>query len=411
MFYGWYIVSAGALLMAYYGWLVIYGFTAFVNPIAATFGWSYAQISFAMSIRGMETGILNPFLGMAVDRWPARKLALIGVVLFGLGLFYLSRVTNLTMFYIGSMIMALGSSLAITMVPTTTIARWFKRDIGKASGILATGTGIGGVFIPLLVKTIDMYGWENALLISAVTSWVIGIPLSFVFLSRPEDHGMLPDGKSQDDSGNDSIPMPQGTNNDVKWIIKTRAFWYIGAASMFQMAAMNAAVVHMMPCLTGVGMKRSSAGLVAMLVPLVSLPVRIPFGMLADVFKKKYVMAFSIFLLGVGILLFRFIDGSSFVLTLVFAITLGFGMGGFMPIRPPIIREYFGTQSFGTIFGLTSIFITIGAVASPPLAGWVYDTLGTYNPMWLILGGLAMVGAIVMLIIPPTHKQSESPIR
>ena len=180
---------------------------------------------------------------------------------------------------------------------------------------------------------------------------------------------------------------------------------------MFQMAAMNAAVVHMMPYLTSVGMKRSSASLVAMLVPLVSLPVRIPFGMLADVFKKKYVMAFSISLIGVGVLLFRFIDGSSFVLTLVFAITLGFGMGGFMPIRPPIIREYFGTQNFGTIFGLTSIFITIGAVASPPLAGWVYDTLGTYDPMWLILGGLAMVGAIVMLIIPPTHKQSESPIR
>jgi MFS family permease len=405
MFYGWYIVSAGALLMAYYGWLVIYGFTTFVNPIAVTFGWSYAQISFAMSIRGMETGILNPFLGMAVDRWPAKRLALIGVVLFGLGLFYLSRVTNLAMFYIGSMIMALGSSLAFTMVPTTTIARWFKRDIGKASGILATGTGIGGVFIPLLVKIIDMYGWENALLISAITSWVIGIPLSFIFLNRPEDHGMLPDGKSRDDSGNGSIPMAQGTNNAVKGIIKTRAFWYIGAASLFQMAAMNGVIVHMMPCLTSVGMKRSSASLVAMLVPLVSLPVRIPFGLLADVFKKKYVMAFSIFLLGVGTLLFQFIDGSSFVLILVFAITLGFGMGGFMPLRPPIIREYFGTQNFGTIFGLTSIFITIGAVTSPPLAGWVYDTLGTYDPMWSILGGLTMVGAMVMLIIPPAHKQ------
>jgi MFS family permease len=409
MFYGWYIVSAGAILMAYYGWLVIYGFTAFVNPIAATFGWSYAQISLAMSIRGMETGILNPFLGMAVDRWPAKRLALIGIVLFGLGLFYLSRVTNLAMFYIGSMIMALGSSLAITMVPTTTIARWFKRDIGKASGILATGTGIGGVFIPLLVKMIDKYGWENALLMSAVSSWVIGIPLSFLFLSRPEDYGVLPDGKSQDDSGSGSIPMAQGVNNDVMSVIKTRAFWYIGTASLFQMAAMNAAVVHMMPCLTSVGMKRSSASLVAMLVPLVSLPVRIPFGMLADVFKKKYVMAFSIFLLGVGTLLFRFIDGSSFVLTLAFAITLGFGMGGFMPLRPPIIREYFGTQSFGTIFGLTSIFITIGAITSPPIAGWVYDTLGTYDPIWLLLGGLTMVGATVMLILPPAQIQSKPP--
>ena len=127
MFYGWYIVAAGSLLMAYYGWVVIYGFTAFINPIAATFGWSYTQISLAMSIRGMETGILNPFLGAAVDRWPARRLAIIGIIVFGAGLLFLSQTTNLAMFYIGSLIFAFGGSLAIQMVPTTTVARWFRK--------------------------------------------------------------------------------------------------------------------------------------------------------------------------------------------------------------------------------------------------------------------------------------------
>ena len=51
--------------------MFLYGFTAFMTPIAATFGWSYAQVALASSIAGMETGALNPLVGMAADRWPA----------------------------------------------------------------------------------------------------------------------------------------------------------------------------------------------------------------------------------------------------------------------------------------------------------------------------------------------------
>jgi MFS family permease len=185
-----------------------------------------------------------------------------------------------------------------------------------------------------------------------------------------------------------------------------RAFWLIGIASFFQMAAMSAVTVHIMPYLTSLGVERARAGMIAMLVPLLSLAVRIPFGLLADKFPKKYVMSFTIGILSVGLFLFRLADGSSFGLMLLFAITIGFGMGGFMPLRPPIIREYFGTKNFGTIFGLTSVFITIGVVVSPPLVGWVFDTLGVYDPAWLVLGFLALAGAIIMLTIPPTVRKS-----
>lgn len=406
MFYGWYLVTAGALLMAYTGGALIYGFTAFINPIVATFSWSYAQISLAISIRGAETGALNPFLGMAVDRWPARRLTLIGIILMGLGLFCLSQTANLAMFYAGFLIMGLGSSLATQMVPTTTVARWFRKNIGKASGILAMGTGIGGALVPLLVKVIDTYGWQNALIYLAIGIWVLGIPLSFLFRDRPEDYGLLPDGQPQDDTPTGQQPAAPDIGTGVRAALKMPAFWFIGIASLFQMAAMNAGIIHMMPYLDSLGMERSSAGMVVMLVPLVSLPVRIPYGLLADMFQTKYVMAISTVLISIGLFIFWLLDdGSPFWLVLLFAIAFGCGMGGFMPLRPPLLREYFGTRNFGTIFGLTSIFTTIGIISSPPLAGWVYDTLGVYDPVWLVLGGLAMAGAIIIAVMPsPSSK-------
>jgi len=387
------------------GGAVIYGFTAFVNPIAATFGWSYAQISLAASIRGVETGVMNPFLGAAVDRWPAKRLVLIGMVIFGLGFLCLRQVTNLATFYIGSLILAFGTSLATQMVPPAMVARWFKKDIGKASGILSMGHGIGGILIPLLVVLIDTYGWRYALITLAVTIWVLGIPMAFVFRDRPEDYGLQPDGKPPDDVKTSDGASARDPGTGVKEALKMRVFWSIGIATLFQTAVMGAGTVHMMPYLTSLGVKRARAGLVAMLVPLVSLTVRIPYGVLADVVRKNYVMAFAIGLLSVGMLIFGLIDGSSFGLVLLGAIVFGLGIGGLASLRPPIIREYFGTRNFGTIFGLNSVFTTVGLVAAPPLAGWVYDTSGVYGPAWLILGALAMVGAIVMWTIPPATKK------
>ncbi len=236
MFYGWYIVAASAVLMACHGAILMYGFTAFINPIATTFGWSYAQIAFATSLRGLEAGALNPFFGAAVDRWPAKKLVLIGMIVYGLGLFLVGQATSLIMFYLAFLIAALGSSLAVQMVPPTMIARWFRKNIGLASGTLTMGIGIGGLLIPLLVKLIDTYGWQNTLTFLAAGVWVLGIPLSFVFRNRPEEHGLLPDGKPQDNSkGPDSLSA-YDFSTSVREALKMPAFWYIGVATIFQTA-------------------------------------------------------------------------------------------------------------------------------------------------------------------------------
>ncbi len=123
IFYGWYIVAAGTLLITYTAWSIYFGFTAFVTPIAVATGWSYVQLSLAMSLLGVEAGALNPFMGMAVDRFPARRLVLIGVVIFGFGLFCISQVTTIAMFYMSFLLIGLGTSLAMQMVLMTATAR------------------------------------------------------------------------------------------------------------------------------------------------------------------------------------------------------------------------------------------------------------------------------------------------
>src|SRR4030065_403433 len=104
LFYGWYIVFACLVVVAYNSSIYTYGWTAFVNPIAATFGWSMVQLSLASTFRSLEQGFFNPFWGRAVDRWSPRKLMIFGVITTGLGTIVISRTTNLAMFYLGFLV-------------------------------------------------------------------------------------------------------------------------------------------------------------------------------------------------------------------------------------------------------------------------------------------------------------------
>ncbi len=91
VFYGWWIVGACVFILLYTSGVIHFGFTAVVEPIAEEFGWSYAQISLASSLRGLEMGLLAPLVGFLVDRWGPRRLVFGGSILVGLGLLVLSR--------------------------------------------------------------------------------------------------------------------------------------------------------------------------------------------------------------------------------------------------------------------------------------------------------------------------------
>ena len=99
IFYGWWIVGAAFFVALYIGGVVFYGFTAIFEPIANDMGWSYAQISLAASLRGLEIGLLAPLAGILTDRLGPRRLIFAGAIITALGLFLLSRTTSLATFY------------------------------------------------------------------------------------------------------------------------------------------------------------------------------------------------------------------------------------------------------------------------------------------------------------------------
>lgn len=409
LFYGWYIVAAGLVLSAYNNAIFGYGWTAFVNPIVTTFGWSMTQVSLASSLRTLETGIFNPVWGAVVDRYPPRRLVIFALIVTVLGVFLLSQTKNLVMFYGGFLLMGLGSSLATHMLPTTLITKWFRRDIGKANGVFYMGAGIGGILVPLLVKIVDKLSWQITLSYATIGFLVLGILPSIVFRNPPEDYGSSPGGKTASVATEPGHTRNGGIDTGVREALKTRAFWQISLVFFLQAIRIGPMMLYMMPYLTGLGIDRTTAGTFVMFYTLVSLGGRIPMGALADIFKKSYIIAISMGMMGAGLFILSLINSHSpFWLILLFAIVYGAGLSGEGALRAPIVAEYFGRRNFGAIFGSIMLSTTIGSVVATPLAGWLYDTYGSYKPVLLALIVVAAIGVTLILTIPSVTKKTSA---
>jgi len=389
VFYGWWVVLAAFLISVYVGSCTFFGFTAMFEPMVREFGWSYAEISFASSLRGLEMGFLAPVVGVLVDRFGPRKILLVGIVATGLGFVLLSITQGLWMFYASSILLGFGAGGCTSVVTLAVVARWFRRNTGKAMGLAASGFGAGGLLVPVIVWLIDSYGWRSAVVIQGAGMWIMGIPMALLIRDQPEDMGLLPDGDPPSGPGADTAPRHPGdlrAEIPFRAALTSRPFINLNIVECLRFLAMTAVFIHVMPYLATKAIPRETAGLVAAAIPLLSIPGRLGFGWLGDVVEKRYVMAASLLCMAAGFVAFH--HAAALWPLAAFVLLFSPGFGGNMVMRGAVIHEYFGVGSFGKLTGIAMGVGSLGGGVGPLIAGWVFDAKATYDPLWLVFGAL-----------------------
>lgn len=406
VYYGWWIVAGGFFIAMYISGFIFFSITALLEPINAEFKWGYAQVSLAASIRGLESSIMAPFIGVLVDRFGPRKLIVLGVVCIGLGLLLLSRVNSLAVFYLAFIIIAIGGSACIGVVPITTVGNWFRRRFTLATGILVSGTAMGGLLIPVATRLIDTYDWRMAVTIVGLGAWVLLLPLAFIFRHKPEQFGYQPDGMAAevDDVAYKRIEDVKERQVSAREALGTRAFWHMTIAFMCHIAAMQAIITHIMPFLGSIGIARSTASFMAMAIPVISVTGRLGFGWLGDNYEKKRVATAGLVIVLISMVMLA-VTGQDLIWLIFPALVLaGIGYGGPIPMLPALMREHFGRFKLGTLLGVALGVANIGGILTPPLTGLIYDRLHSYQLAWIIMGGVILIGIISMMTIPAARK-------
>jgi MFS family permease len=320
----------------------------------------------------------------------------------GLGLILLSLTRSLPAFYGATVVLSLGFSACTWPVIVPAVANWFKKDMGKALGIISSGVGFGGLLVPVTVFLINAYQWRTTFVILGLGMWLFGIPLIFIIRQSPAKLGLHIDGKPPD------LLTASATDQDrdfrLKDAIRSRAFWHISIADAIRVMAMTAIITHVIPYLNSIGVSRSKAAVVATLTPVLSVVGRLIFGWLGDTFSKNHVLALAYTLGGISLLSFTYAHVDGLIIFFLIFFPLSWGAA---PLRDATMREYFGRISLGSILGIMAGIGTVARISGPFLAGWTYDTFGDYRLIWLIFSACFAVCVILMLLIRPERKNEH----
>jgi MFS family permease len=402
VYYGWWIVLASFLVAFYVAGTTFYGFTAFIEPLTNEFGWSYSQISIAASIRGLEMGLLSPFVGILADRLGPRKLLVSGAIVLGSGLILLGLIQSLPMYYGAFILIAFGAGGCTSVVTMTAIANWFDKNVGKAMGITSSGFGAGGLLIPFIIAMIAAFGWRITLIMLGIGVWVIVIPAALVIRQKVS----LDSEESTKPPAEIAIhPCSRQTavrKFQYKDLMKTKSFLLINFAEFIRMMVLMAVVTHIMPYLEALDVSRQNAGLIAAAVPVLSIIGRLGFGWLGDLFETKYVIALSYSIMGLGMLALCYADLITMIYLFLFFFSIG--LGGVAVLRGAFLRELYGKYNFGKLLGIMMGFGACGGLIGPTMAGYVFDQTGSYFSIWLAFSAIIVLSIFFVMRIESKVK-------
>ena len=406
MFYGWWIVIAGGLGMSITAGINFHGFGNFIIPLTNEFGWNRTTISGLFSLARMESGLLGPLEGWLVDRVGPRRLMIVGIPLMGVGYILMSRVNSLAaFFFVYIFAITLGNSLGMSTPMAASVANWFNRKRGLAFGIMWSGVGLGGFFVPAVGWLIAAYNWRVASIVIGVFIIVMGIPIAALMRHRPEPYGYMPDGEepdAEDETGAVRRRQQPDLSQDftAREALMTSSFWYLTLSIAARSLVSGGVGLHLVPYFVDLGASDVYAATLAGAVGVLSIPGRFGLSAVSDYLNRRYVMAVSLFLMTIAIVFMA--RATSVTQVLPFLVLYAAAQGGISVIPQSLIAEYFGRRAYATIQGFRGTIQMIGIIIGPLVSGYVFDTTGSYEWAFMGFGAASMVSlGLVLLMRPP----------
>lgn len=391
-----------ARLNRFYPWVVVG--VAFVS-VAAAFGSRAAFALFFVAVleeyqwsRGLSAGALTlgsvawtlaaPFVGYMLDRWGPRVVIPAGAFIMASGFVVSSLAQNIVHFYIGmGFLVGLGFAALPMTSQATIISNWFVRKRGMAMGIAASGIGVGIlIVVPLTQLLISEVGWRTAYLVLAVMLLVTVIPLNAVFQRRrPQDIGLLPDfGKIREssDSGADHSGPPDDCT--LRRAIRSARFWFLALAVFIGALPLHMVLVHQVAAMVDVGFSKEFSASMLGLTGFFTIFTMVGMGRLSDRIDREQAYTLgSLCLVGAILVLLLLEDSSQTWLVYSFPPLFAVGFSSRQSLYPTIAADLFHGRHFGSIVGITALFIGAGAGVGPWLGGYLYDLSGDYDSAFL----------------------------
>ena len=408
LFYG-YIVAAAGFSIWFLGWGTYNPcFSVFLKPLVAEFGWSRAAASLPHSLSYIVYALASIMMGWLTDKFGPRILIMTLGSLLGVCYLVNSQISALWQFQLNYTLLG-GISVSTLSVPVmVTISRWFEKKRGLMIGIVQAGYGIGGfIFPPFAGWLILTYGWRHAYAVLGVITF-LGILGAGFFLRRdPKDVGQVPDGMGETVSLEKGSPSPNRAVAELSFrkVIDTQQFWMIFGLYCCFGFCRQAFTIHLAAHVQDLGFSlRDGANVLAVLIGS-SIVSRVGMGRVGDTIGNR--RAFMISFAATTVSLIWGLAARDLWELYLFAFIFGFGWGNQAVLRFALTSEVFGLGSLGLIMGALGVAEAGAAAFGSYFAGYVFDMVGNYRPVFWTGIGVSMMGILLAWWLKPAVQKRQ----
>lgn len=408
-FYGWYIVAATVVGVALgYSVVAVMAFGTFISPLQEEFGWSRGQISLGLTFIGYTAIFWFPVAGKIMDKIGPRRVLLPSMFLFGITMASMYFLTaSLWHFYAMCVLIALVGAGTAPMSFSRLIIAWFDNRRGLALGIGLAGVGIGTAAVPVIATTImEQYSWREAYAGLGLLIVVLALPVvALVMRDTPKEMGQLPDGETATADAMEAHANKKIVGFSAKQALTHKSFWLIAISFAIVGLTTSTVLIHMIPLMIDRGMTRIEAVGTFAYLGIALIFGRLIAGYLMDkFFAPRVVIAFMLAPV-IGLVLLA--NGATGATAALCAALVGMAIGSEFDAMAFLTSRYFGSRSFGQIYGYHYSAYKVGAATGPLFMGIAFDLVGHYNDILWAMAGILLLGCIAVALLKPYPELPE----
>jgi OFA family oxalate/formate antiporter-like MFS transporter len=398
---GWIVMLAGLGINLVLGALYAWGVMA--KALVVQWKWTKADAGLPFAVSTAAFAIMMIFAGRMQDKLGPRRVAMVGGVLFGLGLTVSSFAKTpvemaLTFGVLGGIGIGLGYSAT-----TPSAIKWFPpARKGLIMGIVVSGVGLAAVYMgPLTQYLLVISSIEKTFLLLGLGATAV-ICLLSLLLENP------PTGFKPSLSVSTATQKPASiARRELDWadMLKTPQFYllwliYVLAAAAGLMLIANVSIIA-----------KEQAAWEAGFVAVMTLAAfntlgRVVSGFVSDRIGRTQTMVLAFVLQAINMFVFAHYNTP---LLMIFGTAFtGLCYGTIFTLMPAATADFYGVKNLGVNYGFVFTGFGVAGVLGSRYGGMVRDLFGSYTIAYKICAAMLLVAAALAFCTRPPKEPENS---